>query len=227
MAVIMSKIFTLPSSGISGTLLSDLTEGSIVLIPENGVNAEFYIAKHDYESGLNGAGRTLLLRRDTYGSSVFGSTNTYANSTVNSILNNEYKALFTSEIQDLIGETKFYYTPGDADYNVTTLSRSVFLLSATEFGAPENETIYNGYRTEGTALPTASIIIYDSTPTIVMQYTRTPMYTTGSSRYIIVLNTNGEFPSFYYNQSVPYRPAFTLPSNAVFDPTTKEFKGVA
>lgn len=66
MAVIMSKTFTLPSVSLKGTLLSDLTEGSVVLIQENDIKAEFYIAKHDYESSLNGAGRTLLVRKDCY-----------------------------------------------------------------------------------------------------------------------------------------------------------------
>lgn len=40
----------------SGLPLSDLPEGSLVAINERGSPVLFYLAKHDYESGLNGAG---------------------------------------------------------------------------------------------------------------------------------------------------------------------------
>lgn len=36
---------------------------STVKLKENGTLVEFYVAKHDYESGLNGSGRTLIVRK--------------------------------------------------------------------------------------------------------------------------------------------------------------------
>ena len=50
----------------TGKPFSELTEGDIVKLKENGTLVDFYVAKHDYESGLNGAGRTLVVRKDTY-----------------------------------------------------------------------------------------------------------------------------------------------------------------
>ena len=35
----------------------------------------FYLAKHDYESGLNGAGRTLFVRKDCYDERKWNSNN--------------------------------------------------------------------------------------------------------------------------------------------------------
>lgn len=40
------------------TTLGNKSTGSIIKLKENGTLVDFYVAKHDYESGLNGAGRT-------------------------------------------------------------------------------------------------------------------------------------------------------------------------
>ena len=52
--------------GPSGIPLSDYEEGDIIKLNEGGSPVEFYVSKHDYESGLNGSGRTLVVRKDTY-----------------------------------------------------------------------------------------------------------------------------------------------------------------
>ena len=56
MAVLCSRFFDLPQMGIA---IGNLDEGAIITLNENGSPVEFYVAKQDYESGLNGAGRTL------------------------------------------------------------------------------------------------------------------------------------------------------------------------
>lgn len=38
--------------------------GSIVKLKENGIPVTFYVACHNYESGLNGVGRTLVVRKE-------------------------------------------------------------------------------------------------------------------------------------------------------------------
>lgn len=42
-----------------GTSLGNLDGGSIIALNESSSPVDFYVAKQDYESGLNGAGRTL------------------------------------------------------------------------------------------------------------------------------------------------------------------------
>ena len=44
---------------VVGTSIGNLDEGAIIALNENASPVEFYVAKQDYESGLNGAGRTL------------------------------------------------------------------------------------------------------------------------------------------------------------------------
>lgn len=50
---------------IAGTPLSQLAEGTLIKILENGSPVEFYLAKHSYEPSLNGEGRELVVRKDT------------------------------------------------------------------------------------------------------------------------------------------------------------------
>ena len=82
MAVFFTRRGAPPSLGKQ---LSDYAEGNIVKIPENGVPVEFYVAKHNYESELNGSGRTLVVRKDCYDSRVWdsGNINAYENSDIN------------------------------------------------------------------------------------------------------------------------------------------------
>lgn len=49
------------------TTLGSKPEGSIIKIPERGKGeVDFYVAKHNYESKLNGVGYTLVVRKDCY-----------------------------------------------------------------------------------------------------------------------------------------------------------------
>lgn len=64
--------FTVPFS--KGIPLNTITPGAILYLNENGSPVPFYVCKHDYESGLNGAGRTLLVRKDCYDKRIFDSS---------------------------------------------------------------------------------------------------------------------------------------------------------
>lgn len=124
--------------------LSDIPEGKTVLMDEGSNVVEFIVAKHDYESELNGAGRTLLVRRYAATRGMAWNTSyysTYASSSINYWLNGTYLDGFSSAQKASIGKTTFYYTPGfsSTDFSsgsskVSTLSQSVFLLSAHEIG---------------------------------------------------------------------------------------------
>ena len=80
--------------------LGQVAVGTLVKLNENGSPVEFYVAKHDYESGLNGAGRTLLVRKDVYEQLRWNnsSINTYASSEVDNLLNSTYKSVLDGEV---------------------------------------------------------------------------------------------------------------------------------
>ena len=208
----MSVFFTRRGAPPSlGKQLSDYVEGDIVKISENGTPVEFYVAKHDYESGLNGAGRTLVVRKDCYGEQEWdsGNVNAYASSTIDSWFNGTYKNLLDADIRALIGTTKILYTPGNSNNTVGTLERAIFALSLTELGQS------NRYaNTEGFPLPIASTLRITTTD----WWLRSP-YTSGI-HYVWGLFSDGDIIYDFCYYPLGARPAFTLPSTTKFDPDT-------
>ena len=195
--------------GPSGTPLSDYEEGALIKLNEGGSPVEFYVSKHDYESGLNRAGRTLVVRKDTYDDRVWdsGNVNAYASSDIDAWFNGTYKALLDPSIQTAIGTTKFYYTPGNGNTTVGTLERAIFALSLTELG--QSHTYAN---TEGSALPIASTLrIAYRNGSATAQWTRS-IYTNSTSN-AWRLDSGGSILNGSCSHSYGSRPAFTLPSS--------------
>lgn len=190
------------------TTLGNKSVGSIVKLKENGVLVDFYIAKHDYENGLNGSGRTLVVRKDCYDTRQWhaSNVNAYATSAIDTWLNNTYKNLLDADIRGVIGTTKIKYTPGNGNTTVGTLERAIFLLSVTELGKTASYA-----NTEGTALSIASSLqIAYLNGSAVVQWTRSPG--TDSTDYACCLRTNGGVNGNFCNRTYGSRPAFTLPS---------------
>lgn len=198
--------------------LGELAEGTLVKMNESGAPVEFYVAKHDYESGLNGAGRTLVVRKDCYNNRRWGGLNLadYDESSIDAWLNEEYKIVLDSWVQSLIGTTAFYCDLGNKG---DTLERSVFLLSVTELGETGSEV-----NVEGSALPIASILqICSQNGSASTQWTRTQMNATTAWS----LSKAGSTQSTLKNQSRGARPVFTLPSTVLVDENMNVIGGAA
>ena len=200
------------SGGGSSTVpLSQIEEGYTITLNENDVPVRFYVAKHDYESALNGAGRTLIVRKYCYDSRQWNSSNQndYIDSSINAWLNNTYLYLLDADIRKAIGTTKFRYTYGNGSNTLSTMSKPVFLLSATElFG----NTVYTNM--EGTKLGIADALrtaYLDGKR--VYQWTRSPAIQNVTQTTTQVCVTNGtSVPPANCTNTNGSRPAFTLPS---------------
>lgn len=190
------------------TTLGNKSVGSIVKLKENGVLVDFYVAKHDYENGLNGSGRTLVVRKDCYDTRQWhtSNVNAYATSAIDTWLNSTYKNLLDADIRGVIGTTKIKYTPGNGNTTVGTLERAIFLLSVTELGRSASYA-----NTEGTALSIASSLqIAYLNGSAVVQWTRSPF--TIYINYAYCMNTDGDVDDNHCDYTHGSRPAFTLPS---------------
>ena len=190
------------------TTLGNKSVGSIVKLKENGVLVDFYVAKHDYENGLNGSGRTLVVRKDCYDTRQWhtSNVNAYATSAIDTWLNSTYKNLLDADIRGVIGTTKIKYTPGNGNTTVGTLERAIFLLSVTELGRSASYA-----NTEGTALSIASSLqIAYLNGSAVVQWTRSP--DTLNTNYAYCLDASGSVSYNICSNARGSRPAFTLPS---------------
>lgn len=189
--------------------LGQVAVGTLVKLNENGSPVEFYVAKHDYESGLNGAGRTLLVRKECYDNRVWNNVqvNTYASSALDSWLNSDYKNLLDSDFLTVIGTTKFQYTIGYGDKTLSTLERAIFQLSRTELGF----TLPADANFEGNILPIASILqkafLNGETNS---QWTRTPNTSYLTAAFFVYAGGNSD--STGVTAEAGSRPAFTVPS---------------
>ena len=125
--------------------------------------SKFYALCHNYESGLNGKGRTLFCRESP---ATSGTHTTSARSDYRVDSNNEdtwykntYVTKFSDEVKDLIGTTKYvgmyFYAYQYSAYEWRTTSSSktyesrFFSISATEVGAL--------HYADGSALSSAAI----------------------------------------------------------------------
>lgn len=201
---------------VAGTPIGNLAEGTLITIKENGAPVEFYVADHDYQSDLNGNGRTLVARKYCYDQRQWGTTNNaWVNSSLQSWLNNEYKSKFSVNVQNLIGLTQYYYTPGNGNENLEIRSDAVFALSATELGQSAS-----WFNEEGSIIPIANIIISsypEDSDIYTTQWTRTPNKS-GSSTVVYLIESGRPY-SDLCTDTHGARPCFTLPSTALVDPS--------
>lgn len=207
---------------IIGKKLSDFAEGEIVYIKENGSPVEFYVVKHNYESALNGNGRTLLVRKNGHSQRAFdtGSSNVYADSDLDIWFNGAYKSSLDSAVQEAISKTKFYYLRATAyqTYQQYTLERAVFAQSYSEIGGNRHD---SNQPTDGSYLGAGMKATTDK------HWLRTP-HTLNSNYtgYECTLAGSTHSYSGVGITTVYARPMFTLPENALFNEKTLLFVGV-
>lgn len=199
------------------TTLGSKTHGSTIKIPEGDGTAVFYVAKHDYESELNGTGRTLVVRRYAHTAvSVKDIPNFLAD-------NGTYMNSLSANLRSAIGKTWIKYSTQYGQEYARTKQAAVFHLSSTELGR------YN-HSWEGTALPIANTLLdfRDSSNKRVSQITRSYAYdlTPGDLNKPITFIEYDNIEDYEYKDRTTYdtastafrtRPTFTLPADTLIN----------
>ena len=222
--------------------IKDLAIGDgFVYLMEGSTKVKFYVLAHNYESGLNGKGRTLFCRESPAGS---GTHTTSAKEDYRVYSNNEdawykntYVNKFSGEVRKLIGMTKYIgqyvymtYTQtgdptGNAKIDSETYESSFFPLSTAEVALRAFA--------DGSALSSAAISRIASIQT---RY-GSGIWTRSPSRVLTGINSTG-FSKYYYansqyisgasgsslstaegtpGSSYGYLPCFTLPETLYID----------
>lgn len=211
-----------------------------VYLMEGSTKVKFYALSHNYESRLNGTGRTLFCRESpaTSGTHTTSQKENYTVDRNNEATwyKNTYAKKFSDEVRNLIGTTKYYgcycYSASQSyedEPNVSTIyaeyESSFFPLSTAEV-AP------NGF-TDGSALSSAAISrianirtrygsgIWTRSPD--RSYTYKPPISSESwyfarSKYIASASGSSlSTASGGYGSSYGYLPCFTLPETLYID----------
>lgn len=221
--------------------IKDLAVGDgFIYLMEGGTKVKFYALCHNYESGLNGKGRTMFCR-DGQATNGARTTNTMSYTSYwpacleRSYYRDTYSANFTTTVKNWIGSTKIYFDTLNNPFgnsspnytmNVSSASFSFFAISSVELGVSNFKSYkYSG----GTTLSTAARTRLASYGTF---WTRSPgpTYTDhhrdsdGDSQYYFA---NGLYAwsksgaSFGLGESctdyLGYLPCFTLPETLYID----------
>ena len=195
-----------------GTPVAELAEGTIIKINESGSPVEFYVAKHNYESGLNGVGRTLVVRKDCYSTRSFTSGNAkhFPESDICTWLNETYIGLLDNSVQEVITSTTFKaWVTGT---KVTTAEKKIFLLSATELGVVSNLAYVEGEKLDISDL----LIPANLNGEAIGQWTRSSIR--NNDEYVLVINADGTLGRVQsWMTTIGVRPIFALPETMGVD----------
>ena len=203
---------------VAGTPLSELAEGTIIKINENGAPVEFYLAKHNYEPDLNGQGRELVVRKDCL-DNVSGNL-----FNITSYLSGPYLETFSLFVQQLIGTTKYEIWLPPNTSGITETTSAVFFPSYEEYGlnnVPSANTICSR---DGTNLPIYGSLlpIYLNGEVMIHTYKTTRSYSPDTpgyneyNNYLIGYMFNGaDYHHGFGGRLV--QPCFTLPGDTLID----------
>lgn len=225
--------------------IKDLAIGDgYVYLMEGSRKVKFYVLAHNYESGLNGKGRTLFCRESPVTKGARATDNRSDNANWPLCLEclyykATYSTNFTTTVKSWIGSTKIYYDELDNPYNNSSINGinqrsanfSFFAISSAELGTSR----FGGYsNSDGTTLSTAArtrlVAIYRSYSTAF--WTRSPgrnytnhrtdsdgdsTYYFGNGLYIQSVSGTSFSLAESCTESFGYLPCFTLPETLYID----------
>lgn len=222
--------------------IKDLAIGDgYVYLMEDSTKVKFYALRHNYESGLNGKGRTLFCRESpakrgswsslgefgrrvdiSWGITSSGSPGETHTCTIYNWLTTTYFHKFAADVKGWMGKTR--YSPG----NNSRFTTSIFTLSASE-------SVYSlSSRPEGTLLSSEALKrlenIFTNFETNIWTRTRSnnvsyhhdssdnDYYYDGVALSGVSGSYYGRFSTTYgHEQSWGYLPCFTLPETLYID----------
>lgn len=226
--------------------IKDLAVGDgYVYLMEGSTKVKFYALCHNYESSLNGKGRTMFCRESPATSGMRTASTQRTNTSYwpasleHSYYANVYSTKFTTTVKNWIGSTKIHinslHNPSNnsspSDYmDVSSAGFSFFAISSVELGVSNRGTyVYSDGTTLSTAARTRLAAIVSHYTTF---WTRSPgpsftdhhTDSDGDSKYYFANGlyiTGASGASFSLNQAATYAtgylPCFTLPETLYID----------
>lgn len=198
---------------VASTPIGNLAEGTLITIKENGAPVEFYVACQNYQSNINGDGRTLMVRKDCYQKEDYyiSALNNYVGSTLDTWCRTTYISFFSNYVKTGMASTIIKCTRDYPETGVVNVRRPAFVLSLTEYGFSDN-----GANTEGNPLPISGTLrtaLLNGIP--IEHWTRTRSKDYVNTVYVITASGGADISNAL--NSGGYRPCFTLPSTFQVD----------
>lgn len=190
-----------------GTPVGSVPEGQVITIHENGSPIEYFVARHNYESDLNGSGGTLVFRKPTTDDEVVWDSegNSYSVSEVDNWLNTTFLSRLSPGVISALKVTKIESAPVNS-WRAEVIERKIFLPSVLELGGSDSHAPI-----EGEAIPASSLIINNGEFATAF-WTRSNM---DNEKYMaFVMLAGGGVDQLDKGVGEKVRPMFVLDSNA-------------
>lgn len=189
-----------------GTPLGSIQEGQVIQIHENGVAVDYFVARHNYEAGLNGNGGTLVFRKPSAGEVVWDSGDaSYSESEIDAWLNTTFLNHLSLGAINAIRATKIESAPVSS-WLASVIERKIFLPSLLELGGSDHSAPL-----EGEMIPASSLII-DNGEVASVFWTRSNIH--NEPYMAFTMSTGGGVDELYKGAGEKVRPMFVLDSNA-------------
>ena len=210
--------------GPSGTNAGDIDVGTEVILNENGQPVNYLIVNQGIPSALYDASceGTWLLRKDIAENRKWHSSNSnsYKASTINAYLNGDWLDRYDPAVAEAIVQVKIPYVNGTGNSPVASgangLSVKAFLLGGYEVGFTTSDNQYFpvdgaklSYFDAGTGTTANNKRIAKLNGSATHWWLRSP--STGSTRSVWGVYSDGSYRSWTANDSCGVRPALILP----------------
>lgn len=227
---------------VTGVLASSLAVGSAVKLMEGGTAVEYLVVNQGipensslYDASCDG---TWLLRKDIHSNRQWNTSNVnkYESSAINTWLNGDFFNSLGSAEQATIKQVKIPYrknggSGGTDQSGANGLPCKIFLLGGSEVGFTTSDNQYFpvdgaklSYFESGTGSSANNKRIAKLNGSATEWRLRSPY--TASTNNVCLVSRGGSYTQVNAALSYGIRPALILPSNALFDKTTKLLKGV-
>ena len=215
---------------MAGTPLSELAEGTIIKINENGAPVEYLIVNQGLPSSMYAAScdGCWVLRKDIAENRTWDSTNNdYKNSDIHAYLNGNWTSRYEAGILSQIKQVKIPYqngtgSGGSVASGANGLSCKIFLLSGYELGWTTSDNSYFprdgaklSYFSSGTGSAANNKRIANYNGSATVWWLRSP--NTNRTDYVCVVYSSGSYSIWDYHHACGVRPALVLPSTALVD----------
>lgn len=208
------------------TKLGSMSVGSAVKLKLGGTARDFLVVHQGlpssmYDSSCNG---TWLLLKDIYTTRTWDSSNNdYKNSDIRSYLNGTFLNLFDNDIKNAIKQVKIPYqngtgSGGSVASGANGLSCKIFLLSGYEVGFSTSDNSYFprdgaklSYFSSGTSSSANNKRIANYNGSAARWWLRSP--STVNTNLVWLVNSNGGYGGWRYNDTDGVRPALVLDSS--------------
>ena len=215
---------------MAGTPLSELAEGTLIKILENGAPVEYLIVNQGLPSSMYDAScdGCWVLRKDIAGNRAWDSSNSdYKNSDIQAYLNGAWTSRYSAGVLSQIKQVKIPYVNGTGSggsvaSGANGLSCKIFLLSGYEVGwtTRDNSRFPKdgaklSYFSSGTssAANNKRIAYYNGSAT--SWWLRSPV--DGDTYQVWSVYFDGDRTNWFYEYTYGVRPTLILPSTARVD----------